>query len=127
MIRSLLLFFGLALFQFTVSAQLKKSYYGKYTGSIPAYEINTGMEKINVAATQIEIQLSAKEMVLKIGNQEMKGSWEILFEGNGYFVLNGKIENQAAPERIIVYKKGKKISREGIRPQPDAMLVKVKK
>lgn len=127
MARSILIFFGVLFFQLTASAQLKKSYYGKYVGNIPAYEINTGMEKIRIAPAEIEVRLSAGELALRIGTQEWKGSWEVLFEAGSYFVLNCKLENQLAPERIIVYKKGRKISREGIRPQPDAMLVKSKR
>lgn len=127
MTRSLLLVLGLVLFLFPAAAQLKKSYYGTYQGNIPGYEINTGVEKFKVAAAPIEIQVSATGLQVKIGNQEMKGTWSLLLEAKPYFVLVGKMENQVAQERIIVYKKGRKISREGIRPQPDAMLEKVKR
>jgi hypothetical protein len=49
-----------------------------------------------------------------------------LFDTKSYYLLEVKLENQFAPERLMVYKKGKKIIREGIRPQPDALLLKQK-
>lgn len=127
MIRSVLIVLGILFIQLPASAQLKKTYFGKYAGTIASYEINTGVEKIKVAQTPIEVQLSEKELLLKVGNQEMKGTWAMLFEAKAYYVLTGKMENQVIEERIIVYKKGKKISREGARPQPDAMLEKTRK
>lgn len=127
MIRSVLIVLGVVFCQLSASAQLKKTYFGKYAGTIAAYEINTGAEKIKVAQTPVEVQLSEKELLLKVGNQEMRGTWNLLFEAKAYYVLTGKMENQAIEERIIIYKKGRKISREGIRPQPDAMLEKTKK
>jgi hypothetical protein len=36
------------------------------------------------------------------------------------------MEGQLAGERIVVYKHGKKISREGLYPQPNTFLFKVK-
>jgi hypothetical protein len=36
------------------------------------------------------------------------------------------MDNSSATERVLIYKKGKKIVREGIRPQPDVMLKKKK-
>lgn len=126
MIRSLLIAFALLLLQASAFGQMKKSYQGKYAGQIPGYEINTGMEKIRVAKTDIEIRILPSELFIVIGGQEMKGTWTLLFEARAYYVLTGNMENQSVEERIIVYKKGKKISREGIRPQPDAMLEKKK-
>lgn len=119
-----LLFFSFFL-QSIAFGQLKKSLYGKYTGNIPAYEINTGTENIAVSKAPISIQLTSKTLALQIGNQSFTGTWKLLFEAKGYYVIEGEIDNQAATERIIIYKKGKKISREGLRPQPDAMLKKV--
>jgi len=45
-----------------------------------------------------------------------------MFEGKKYFLLYVKIEEKLAGERIVVYKKGKKISRDGLYPQPSAFL-----
>lgn len=113
--------------QFTAFGQLKKSYYGKYEGTIPSYEIGTGTaDKIEVSEVKINIQLTSKELLMDIGTSTFKGTWKLLFEAKAYFVIEGKMDDQSAPERIIIYKKGKKISREGLRPQPDGMLKKVK-
>jgi hypothetical protein len=109
------------------SAQLKKSYLGTYEGKIPAYDMQVGSQRIAVGETVIQIQLTAKDVQLKMGAANLHGTWKVLLETKMYFVLEALMENQLAPERILVYKKGKKMSREGIRPQPDALLFKLKK
>lgn len=109
------------------SAQIKKSYFGTYVGKIGSYEINTGMERIEVAESEINIEFNATKLSLKIGNSVVQGTWKLILETKTYFLIEGKMEQQAAPEKILIYKKRKKLFREGIRPQPDVMLTKQKK
>jgi len=128
MTRSLLLLIILLPgFSVLTFGQLKKTYLGKYEGTIPAYEINTGSERIEVEAAAIEIRLEAAKIAMHIGDGRATGTYTVLFDTRAYFVLEAKMDGHPAPERIIVYRKGKKISREGIRPQPDALLEKQKK
>lgn len=110
-----------------VSAQIKKSYFGTYVGKIGSYEINTGMERIEVAESEINIEFNATNLSLKIGNSVVQGTWKLILETKTYFLIEGKMEQQAAPEKILIYKKRKKMFREGIRPQPDVMMTKLKK
>jgi hypothetical protein len=111
-----------------VSAQVKKSYFGKYVGTIAAYEMSAGAsERIQIGTSAIEIQLSDKEIVVVIGMKTNKGTWTLVSENKTNFVIEGKMDNSSATERILIYKKGKKIVREGIRPQPDVMLKKKRK
>lgn len=111
-----------------VTAQVKKSYLGKYVGTIAAYEMSVGAsERIQIGTSAIEIQLSATEIVIVIGTKTNKGIWTLFSENKTNFVIEGKMDNTAAKERILIYKKGKKIVREGIRPQPDVMLKKVRR
>jgi hypothetical protein len=111
-----------------VSAQVKKSYFGKYVGTIAAYEMSAGAsERIQIGTSAIEIQLSAKEIVVVIGTKTNKGIWTLVSENKTNFVIEGKMDNSSATEKILIYKKGKKIVREGIRPQPDVMLKKARR
>jgi len=111
-----------------VSGQVKKSYFGKYVGTIAGYEMSAGAsERIQIGISAIEIQLSGKEIVVVIGTKTNKGTWTLVSENKTNFVIEGKMDQSSATERILIYKKGKKIVREGIRPQPDVMLRKKKK
>ena len=41
-----------------------------------------------------------------------------------YFLVDAKIDDQLATERLIIYKRGRKISRDGMYPQPVTELKK---
>lgn len=125
-IQSILLVFLPWLMAFQCTAQLKKAYLGQYTGEIGSYEISTGQELFTVQPVAIRAHLDRDSLHLQIGDRHFTGTYEILLETQTYLLLEALLANQIAPERIIVYKKGKKISREGIKPQPDAILKKVK-
>jgi hypothetical protein len=124
-IKQILLVF-LLFFAFHASAQLKKSYLGKYAGEIGSYEINTGQELFNVEPVAIRVQIARDSLALQIGHRSFTGPYTILLETHTYILLEALLRGQIAPERIVVYKKGRKISREGIKPQPDVVLKKLK-
>jgi hypothetical protein len=105
---------------------LKKKYFGSYYGEIPSYTFNTNDTILEVTAAKIKIKISSKEIEFEIGQNTFVGSYNVLFEANNYFLLDCKIPNQLANERIMVFKKGKKISRDGLYPQPMAFLFKQK-
>ena len=105
---------------------LKKKYFGSYYGEIPSYTFNTNDTTLEVTAAKIKIKISSKEIEFEIGQNTFVGSYNVLFEANNYFLLDCKIPNQLANERIMVFKKGKKISRDGLYPQPMAFLFKQK-
>src|SRR5574343_8052 len=90
------------------------------------FELDGGKDVIAVDSVAIRIAISEKNVEITVGKQMNKGSYSVLFEGDDYFVLDCRMEGQLAGERIVVYKRGKKISREGLYPQPNAFLFKVK-
>jgi hypothetical protein len=106
--------------------ELKKKYFGTYEGDISSFQMDTGKDVVDVDSTTIQVQITESNVEIHIGKQIIKGSYHVLFEGNKYFVLDCRMEGQLAGERIVVYKKGKKISRDGLYPQPSAFLVKKK-
>lgn len=103
---------------------LKNKYYGQYKGKINAYKMETAGYLLEVKEAPIIIDLRPRGFDLTIGNTTQSGTYQVLFEAKDYLVLEGKLENQSVPERIVVYKKGKKISRDGLFPQPSALLYK---
>jgi hypothetical protein len=103
---------------------LKDKYLGIYEGKINGYKMDTGGELLDVAETTIKIELEAGYLNLYIGRTVFKGYYTVLFEAQDYYVLDAIMDNQSIGERIVVYKKGKKISRDGLYPQPSALLFK---
>lgn len=123
----LFLFLLTSIFGFSQSnISLKKKYYGSYIGEISSYSFDAEDGKIDVAATSIKIVIKAKEINFEIGKNAFQGTYKVLFAANNYFLLDCVISNQLATERIMVFKKGKKISRDGLYPQPMAFLKKEK-
>ena len=113
-----------------VSAQkpveLKKKFYGAYEGQISNFELDGGKDLIPVDSISIRVEISLQNIEITIGKQINTGTYSVLFEGDKYFVLDCRMEGQLATERIVVFKHGKKISRDGLYPQPNSFLFKVK-
>ena len=108
------------------SVSLKKKYLGTYKGTIPAYKMDTGEEVVNVSSSAIYIEITKEDITLAIGNNSLHGTYKVLFMAKTYYLLDVNIDGQLASERIMVYKRGKKLSRDGMYPQPVAELKKYK-
>jgi hypothetical protein len=106
---------------------LKKKYQGYYEGVIPEYSIHTSGELHFVSDAPIEIMIGENQVQVTVGNNVMLGTYEVMFRAEKYYLLDVNIEGQLANERILVYKKGKKLSREGMFPQPVTSLKKMKR
>ncbi len=119
-----------ALVSFPAVAQkeikLKRKFLGSYKGMVPAYEINTGEELIPVGETPIYVSITKSDISVTIGNREITGTHNVMFEADSYFLLDCEMTNQLANERILVYKRGKRLSRDGMFPQPVTELKKYK-
>ena len=105
-------------------AKLKRRHYGSYSGTIAGFQMDTGSDLVEVSPTDININLTKTSVLITICAQKLSGSYVILFQGDNYFVLDADIQGQLANERIVVYNRGKKISRDGMFPQPNATLYK---
>lgn len=121
----LLLTSGLVFGQKDIS--LKKKFRGYYEGIIPEYSIQSNGELHFVSSTPISITIGADVVQVRVGDNEMMGTYEVMFKAEKYFLLDVDVDGQLANERIMVYKKGKKLSRDGMFPQPVTTLKKVKK
>jgi hypothetical protein len=111
-----------------LSAQvLKKKYFGSYAGTLPGYKIDLGTDVVSVNPAEIKISISSDgALTQQIGDELKKGMWTFFIEGEKYFVLDVLFEGQLIKERVIIYKRGHAIGREGIFPQPTAILKKTK-
>lgn len=106
---------------------LKKKYRGYYEGEIPEYSILSNNELHFVSTAPIQIEIGENQVQLTVGNNVMIGTYEVMFKAEKYYLLDVNVEGQLANERILVYIKGKKLSREGMYPQPVTTLKKTKR
>jgi hypothetical protein len=106
---------------------VKKKLLGTYEGTIPAYRMDVGQTVVNVEAATIRIELlDGAVIVQQLDAKKQRGTWEVDDTEKAYYVIVYRLEGQVAEERIILYRKTRTMEREGIFPQPDATLVKLK-
>ncbi len=117
-----LLIFTFLSSQVDAQEKLKRKFYGRYEGQITAYKFDAGNKLVEVDEVPIQIEINSGYLTIQIGRLITNGNFEILFEADEYYVLDATMENQYVGERIVVYKKGKKISRDGLYPQPSTLL-----
>ena len=106
--------------------ELKKKFFGAYSGEIATFKLDTGEDLVDIEKSAVTINIEADSVTFQIGRNRLKGPYEVLFEAKKYYVLDCKIPGRLAGERVVVYKQGKRISRDGLYPQPSAMLYKLK-
>jgi hypothetical protein len=107
---------------------LDKKYVGSYSGIIPSFQLKSGDETIQVDSTTILITLDASRNVeIVVGKQKSTGIFKIILETKAYYLLDCTMADQLMTERIVVYKRKKEISRDGMNPQPNVTLYKMKK
>jgi hypothetical protein len=86
--------------------------------------MDSGKDLLSVDDCSITIEIRRETIQFTIGSNKKSGEYKVLLEANDYFVLDCKINGQVANERIMVFKKGEKITRDGLFPQPNAKLFK---
>jgi len=106
--------------------KFKKKYLGRYSGNVPGFVYVDGGQEIEVRTTPINIEITKDSVFVNVGSQAVKGVYNVLFKAKTYYLLECTIEGQLSKEKILVYQRGRKISRDGIYPQPVTELKKVK-
>ncbi len=104
-------------------SQMKRSCFGTYIGKIEGYSLGKSNELIQIDPTAIKIQILKGAIFVFIDDQTYEGTWQVLLETKKYYLVEAST-NSKAPERLMVYKKERKILREGISPQPNVTLKK---
>lgn len=107
--------------------ELKRKYLGSYEGIIPGYSIESSQDIMNVAATDIVITIGKNQVEITVGGNALFGTFTVMFEAKSYYLLDVVVDGQLANERILVYKRGRHLSRDGMYPQPVTELTKIKK
>jgi len=106
---------------------LKRKFLGSYVGMIPSYKVQSSEDIMFVTQAKILIKIGKNQVEMAVGGNSMLGTYEVMFEAKKYYLLDVRIDGQLANERILVYKSGKRLSRDGMYPQPVTELKKMKK
>ena len=123
MFNKLVLFIFFFSFSLVSLSQMKRACFGVYKGKIEAYSLGKSNELVSIESTPLEVQILKDQVFIFIGDQKYEGTWKVLLETQVYYLVEATT-NSKAPERLMVYKKERKILREGISPQPNAILKK---
>lgn len=107
--------------------KLKRKYLAIYEGVIPSYSMGSALEVVDVDETTITVTIGKEFIYTTIGDRKLQGTYVVMFEADTYYLIDATMDGQLANERILVYKRGKKISRDGMYPQPLADLKKKKR
>ncbi|MFK7786694.1 MAG: hypothetical protein AB8B56_16365 [Crocinitomicaceae bacterium] len=107
--------------------KLKRKYLAKYEGVIPAYSMGSALEVVDVDETTVTVTIGKEFIYTTIGDRKLQGTYVVMFEAETYYLLDATMQGQMANERILVYKRGKRISRDGMYPQPVSDLKKKKR
>ena len=114
-----------------VSAQkeieLKRRYFGNYEGKVASYKMGSAINVVDVDESTIQIILAKDQIAVTVGNRKIYGTYEVMFEADKYYLLDAKMNGQIVNERILVYKRGRRISRDGLYPQPVSNMKKVRR
>lgn len=121
--------FFLVFISFGLHAQkpLKKKFLGRYHGEIGAYKINTGAQFIDVAQTDILVTLRKSDLDFTIGKNQMTLPYTWKKKDKQLIIIEFTRSTDETLETLILTKNRKEITREGIFPQPKAILKKIKK
>ena len=114
-------------FASTIAEYLTAFLDGNYLGSIPAYKMEDGKMIVEVDSVSIQIEFLKDGAVnYTIGNTKDHGTYNVEFTTDNFILISAKLENQKAKEKIKLYLKDKHLEREGIYPQPEGRLLKLK-
>jgi len=76
--------------------------------------MDSGKDLLTVEESPITIEIAEETILFAIGSNKKSGIYTVMFEADKYFLLDCKINGQLANERVVVFKKGKKITHVGI-------------
>lgn len=130
--KNILILVGVLLLSYSTWAQsskgdLKKKYLGFYEGKMNGYYLSDGLATVPVDESKCRVVLQPNKLTFALDDQAKSGSYSVLMQTKEYAVLEVTYENDPIRDRFVLPKKGKILNREGLTPQPNVTLNKVKK
>ena len=110
------------------SLRLKRKYCKEYQGEISQYSALLGQEIVEISPSKIELILRKDSLYMTIGTSHYYGNYSATKTLNpDEIILVMERKNAEIEERFILNLPNKSIVRKGISPQPDTLLIRVKK
>lgn len=100
-----------------------KKYLGDYHGVQDTYEIKMNGDPITIPAANYELVLDYGKLWLSSPKQKMEGTYKVKAETKMYYTFIVSLENGVVEEWQL-WKKGKRLIRKAIAPQPELIFVK---
>ena len=102
--------------------EVKRKYFGTYSGILPSYNLKIDRSVMNIEKEKVEVELFSNYLNIRIGSDITKGHYQISEETKEYYILVVDMDENVVDEQLILYKSGKKMERKGVYPQPDCLL-----
>ena len=107
------------------SIKIKKKFLGKYSGSIPSYEIQLKEGMTSVDAVEISFVLKKDYSIeIQIGKEKKESRFTVLERNKNNYTIEVRIPGEKYIEKLELKGKEKILFREGLYPQPKAHLSK---
>ncbi len=102
--------------------KIKRKWQGTYDGNIPAYQLNTGNELLEVESNSIKVIIEKEKFIISLGVFEYVGEYVSTKQQRKTLYIVGKIEGRTINEYFVIDRKTKSLKRTGIVPQPTVIL-----
>ena len=130
MIKGILFSCFLCCFQLMIAQSIpniNRKWQGTFEGNIPAYQLNTGNELLEVESNSIKVIIEKEKFIINLGVFEYVGEYISTKQQRKTLYIIGKIEGRTANEYFLINRKTKSLSRTGIIPQPTVILNRSRK
>jgi hypothetical protein len=111
---------------FAQSKPLKRKYRGTYEGEIPAYNAIIGTKEVLVKSQNIKLTIAKDSVFMAIGQYNYSNKYKIQSKTQNIEV-HFEREGSMIEEVLILDTQTKNLTRKGLFPQPDAILVRKNK
>lgn len=102
---------------------IPKRLIGTYIGLQDAYEVKVNDDLVLVPSVQLTVKLSYNELILSSPNKVLKARYEVSSPTKKYYAIKVFLEDGTI-ENWQLFRKGKKILRDGLHPRPSMVFVK---
>ena len=130
MIKGILFSCFLCCFQLLIAQSMPKinrKWQGTFDGTVPAYQLNTGNELLEVESNSIKVIIEKEKFIINLGVFEYVGEYISAKQQRKTLYVEGKIEGRTINEYFVIDRKTKSLKRTGIVPQPTVILNRSRK
>lgn len=102
---------------------IPKRLIGTYAGEQDSYEVIINNTPCTIPSVDLTVRLSYNELLLSSPNKVIKGRYQVTAPTKKYYSLKVYFEDGTI-ENWQLFRRGKKIHRDGLNPRPSMVFVK---